>query len=307
MTSFSPFAAATEGLRVIRREPVALMGWIAIWVLALVVVAVVQILTINHQSGPQPLRGGPGALITRYGPLWPLLVTTIFVLIMMSTSTLFRAVLAPSEHGWHLFKLGADELRLAAITVVVTIALLVFGGVPNLILLLFARPVLAAVPGSEQWVVVIGTLATLCVEVWVGIRLSLAPVHTFAEGRFHVLGYWRLTSGNFGRLFLSYFYIALQIVLVFVAVALGLFLVGQLASVIASAPLTLFGRAAIFLLVGVAALLLAILFVIPLTLVCACQAVVYAAIVKPDPAAPWGVSRRRAWPRRDPRVPNGEI
>ena len=307
MTAFSPFTAATEGLRVIRREPTALLGWIGIWVLVLVVVTVVQLLTVGHQLAPPGTREGLSSLMARFGPFAPLLITTIFALIMMSTSTLFRAVLMPAEHGWHLFKLGADEVRLAVITIAVTLVLLAFGGVPSFVLLFFAKPILAAIPGSSPWVVWLGTAATLWLDIWIGVRLSLAPVHTFAEGRFHVLGYWRLTRGNFWRLLRSYLYLAVQIGLVFIAVFLGLMLVGQLASVIASGHLNLFGRAVLFGLVGVLAFLLAILFVVPLTLVCACQALAYAAIVKPNPSAPWGESRGRAWPGRHPRMPGGEI
>ena len=268
---------------------------------------VVQLLTIDHQLMPTMPRTGTAGLVARFGPLWPLLVTTIFVLLMMTTSTLFRAVLMPAEHGWHLFKLGGDEVRLAIVTLASTTVLVAFGSLPSVILFLFAKPILAASPASGQLVVLLGTAATVFIDTWIGVRLSLAPVHTFAEGRFHVFGYWRLTRGNFWRLLLSYFYLALQIIVVFVVVALGLFAVGQLAAAIASGHLTLVSRAALFLLVGVAALLLAILFVIPLTLVCACQAVAYAAIVKPDPASPWGASRRRAWPGRDPGMPRREV
>ncbi len=307
MTTFSPLNAATEGLRVIRREPTATLGWIAIWMLALVVVTVVQLVTVGHQPAPLLAKAGAGALIARFGPLWPLLVTTIFALIMMSTATLFRAVLTPAEHGWRLFKLGADEARLAVVTIGATIVLLAFGGVPSLILLLVAKPILATVPASGHWVVLLGTAATVCIDAWIGVRLSLAPVHTFAEGRFHFFDYWRLTRGNFRRLLISYFYLALQIVAVFIAVALGLFLVGQLAEVIAARHLDLLGRAALFALAGVAALLLAVLFVIPLILVCACQAVAYAAIVRPDPATPWAVSSGGAWPGGNAGAPRGEV
>ena len=306
MTAFSPMTAATEGLRVIRREPIALLGWIGIWAMALVFVTVVQLLTVDH-AVIQPPKPGVAGLIARFGPFAPVVITTVFTLIMMSSSTLFRAVLSPSEHGWHLFKLGAAEVRLAVITIAITLVLVAFGGLPSLILLLFARPILAAVPGAGPWVVWIGTAATLAIDVWIGVRLSLAPVHTFAEGRFHILGYWRLTEGNFRRLLQSYLLLALQIIAVFVVGFLGLFLIGQAATAIASGHLNFWSRSLLFAMVGVAALLLAILFVIPLTLVCACQALAYAAIVKPDAATPWGRSRRRAWPRRDARMPGGEV
>jgi hypothetical protein len=306
MTTFSPMTAATEGIRVIRREPMALLGWVGIWVLALVFVTVVQLLTVGRPVA-MPANQGVSGLIARFGPFWPVLVTTLFTLIMMSSSTLFRAVLTPNEHGWHLFKLGAAEIRLAVVTIAVTLVLLVFGGLPSLVLLFFAKPVLAAIPGSGPWVVRLGTAATLCVDIWIGVRLSLAPVHTFAEGRFHILGYWRLTHGNFWRLFLSYVYLAVQIVIVFAVIFLGLSLVGAIASAIATGHIDILGRVMLFGLVGVAALLLAVLFIIPLTLVCACQAMAYAAIITPDPTAPWGASRRSAWPGRDTSVPRGEV
>jgi hypothetical protein len=279
MTTFSPMTAATEGLRVIRREPTALLGWIGIWVLALVFVTVVQLLTVGHAVTTPP-KTGAEALIARFGPFWPVLVTTIFTLIMMSSSTLFRAVLTPTEHGWHLFKLGAAEVRLAVITIAVTLVLLAFGSLPSFVLLFFAKPILAAVPGSGPWVVWLGTAATLAVDTWIGVRLSLAPVHTFAEGRFHILGYWRLTHGNFWRLLLAYGYLAVQITIVFAVVFTGLFMVGHAASVIAAGHLNFWSRAVLFGLVAVAALLLAILFVIPLTLVCACQALAYKSITE---------------------------
>lgn len=291
----------------IRREPITLMGWIAIWVLALVVVTVIQLLTIGHGATPTLPKGGATGLVARFGPLWPLLVTTVFVLIMMSTSTLYRAVLTPDEHGWHLFKLGAAEVRLAIVTIVISALLLFLGSAPSLVLLFFAKPVLRMFPGSGPFVVPVGTLATVCLDIWIAVRLSLAPVHTFAEGRFHVLGYWRLTQGNFWRLFQSYAYLAVQIMAVFLAVFLGLVAVGWLAEAIASGHLSLIDRIALFALVGVAALFLAIGFVIPLTLVCACQALAYAAIVKPDPAQPWGPSSGGAWPRRDPVAPRHEV
>ena len=124
----------------IRREPIALLGWIGIWVLALVVVTVVQLVTVGHQTAAPLPREGTRALVARFGPLWPLLVTTIFVLIMMTTSTLFRAVLTPAEHGWHLFKLGGDEVRLAVVTLAATAVLVAFGSVPSLLLLVVAKP-----------------------------------------------------------------------------------------------------------------------------------------------------------------------
>ena len=308
MTSFSPTRAATEGLRVIRREPTALLGWIAVWVLALVVVGMLQAVTMTPAQFQAAPAGGLRGLMARFGPLAPVLVGTLLILWIMTTATLFRAVLRPQEHGWHLFKLGADEARLGVLTAFGSLLLVTLGSGPAVILWLFAQPVLAAAPASGRWVVAIGTLGTVAIELWLAVRLSLAAVHTFAEGRFHFVGYWRLTHGQFWRLLITYLIVIFEVVLLLIAVGLIVVLLSSVVSWIGPPHgVDLLRRALLLGLVGVAALLSSILFVVPLTLVCACQALAYAAIVKPDPASPWSASRGGARTRRHARVPGEKV
>ncbi|MBV8593763.1 MAG: hypothetical protein JOZ27_05640 [Caulobacteraceae bacterium] len=276
MTPFAPIDTALEGLRVMRREPKALMGWIAVWVLALVAVGAIQLVTLPALAVAPPRGVGLIGVVRRFGPLWPLLVATLLILWIMTTATLFRAVLRPEEHGWRLFRLGAGEARLAVITAAGSGLIVALGSVPALILLVLAKPVLALVPDSARWVIAGGTLATVCLELWIAVRLSLAPVATFAEERFSLIRCWRLTEGRFWRLLASYVVVALEIIAF-------LILLGVVAMVFAAASnfigaphgLDLVRRGLLFGLVVVAALVGALLFVVPLTLLCACQAKAY--------------------------------
>ena len=279
MTGFSPIAAGTEGLRVMRREPKAFMGWIAIWTVALLVVATLQVVTLSPDTVSTAAKGGMLGLVRRFGPLWPLLVVTLLVLWVMTTATLFRAVLRPDEHGWHLFKLGADEFRLGAITGAALVMLAALGSGPALLLWLLAKPVLTILPEFGRWVVFAGVWGTVAIELWIAVRLSLAPVHTFAEGRFHLVGYWSLTARSFWRLLLSYAVVFLLVLVLLFVVGLVVLLLGGATSALGTPDgADVLRRGGLLALVGVMALLSAIIFVVPLTLVCACQAYAYRAI-----------------------------
>lgn len=148
-------------------------------------------------------RGGIAGLMSRFGRFWPVLVVVLLVLWTMNMASLYRAVLRRDEHGWHLFKLGPDELRLAVITAAALVALTALGSLPMLGLYVLAQPFFAVLPGFGRWIVMAGVLGTVGVELWIAIRLSLAPVHTFAEKRFHLIGYWKLTEGQFRHLLVA--------------------------------------------------------------------------------------------------------
>ncbi len=262
-----------------RREPKAVLSWIGVWLLALVVLGALQFVTVGVAPPSSAPAKGMLALVRRFGPLWPVIVPTLLVLWIMTTATVFRAVMRPDEHGWHLFKLGTDEGRLAVITGASFGLLVIFGSGPALILFLLVTPVLAVVPALGRWTVVGGTLATIALEMWIAVRLSLTAVHTFAEGRFHVVGYWRLTEHFFWRLLASYLLVFVQVLLFLICLAaLDLGAAAATLSVLHHRDLAA-RLLAIALAIGVA-LTTALFFVVPSTLLGACQARAYRAIVE---------------------------
>ncbi|MEO8926839.1 MAG: hypothetical protein ABI306_06710 [Caulobacteraceae bacterium] len=285
-----PFArfvlgAASEGFAVMRREPKAVLSWIAVWVLALVGVGVLAAVTMEAGGGSHVAAKGLLGLVRRFGPFWPFSVTALLVLWILNTATVFRAVIRPQEHGWHLFKFGPDEARLAVVTAAGVALVIVFGGVPALVLFFLIRPVFGLFPGFGHLTIDAGAIATVCLEIWIAVRLSLTAVHTFAEGRFHVVGYWRLTRGYFWRLLVSYLIVLIEVVGCFLALGVLLVIFSAVAAAI-GAPhgADLLKRALLLALVVVPALFTAALFVVLSTVVSACQAHVYRAIT----ARPWG-------------------
>ncbi|MFI4936442.1 MAG: hypothetical protein ACHP7N_17675 [Caulobacterales bacterium] len=275
MTAFSPVDAALEGLRLMRREPKAVLYWIAVWALALAMVGVIKAVWPAASGGPRDEIG----VIRSFGPFASVLVPTLLGLWVMNTATVYRAVLSPDEHGWHLFKLGSDEARIALVSVIGTVLVVLFGGVPAYLLFVLFNPIFAAAPGLNWSIAMTGAVTTVLLEVWIAVRFSLAPVETFAERGFPFSAYWALTRGRYWRLLAAYLIVFLELVVFLVVFALISLVFGALAE---GAPTwhgpDLARRLLILALVPFVAILGAVLLVVPSTLICACQAYVYRAI-----------------------------
>jgi hypothetical protein len=289
MSQLSTVDGALEGLRVMRREPMAVVYWVAVWAVALTAIAAIRSLT-GAVTSPHAAPVHPN-LLQRYGPLAMVLGPAVLALWVMTTATVYRAVLRPGEHGWHLFKLGPDEARIAVLSGAETVLIALLGGVPAYLLLVLLNPVFELAPGFSRITAIVGFVLTILIDMWLAVRLSLVPVQTFCERSFPVADYWGFARGHYWRLLWSYILVALE-VLLFLIVSL---VVGSLFEKLVQAVGDwrdggLFRRSLLWLFVPTAALLFSILWVVPLTLVCGCQAYAYRAIdamrreSRPEPA-----------------------
>jgi len=192
--------AATAGLRLIQREPRAFAAWIVLWLAAVSLTGVLKAF-----GGAIPTDASAyHKLGARFGPFAVLLITFFLLAWASTTQAVFRAVLQPDERRFFYLRLGADELRLAIMSLATFLLIVIFGGVPAFLLLALASPILQAAPDLVRYIALIGAVATIGVDVWVGVRLSLIAVETFAEGRFHLSAYWPLARGRFWYLVLIY-------------------------------------------------------------------------------------------------------
>ena len=220
------------------------------------------------------------------------LAPTVLVLWVMTTATVYRAVLRPGEHGWHLFKLGPDEARIAVLSAAETVILALLGGVPAYLLLVLLNPIFVVAPGFNKVTAVVGFVGTVVINIWLAVRLSLVPVQTFAERGFPFAAYWGFARGRFWRMLLAYTLVALE-VLAFLVVSV---VVGLVFGALAEAAIhwqgaALLRRVALWVLVAVLALLTAVVWVTPAILICGCQAFVYRAITGEARRAPAGAPR----------------
>ncbi len=273
-----------------RREPRAVIVWTVMWLVALSVTAIVaasgqKVVVAEHGAAP-----GLTAIIHRFGPFAAIFIALYLLVWATTTVAAFRAVLRPHEGRYFFLRLGPDELRLAIMSVTAVVLVLVFGGVPAFLLLALASPLMQVAPAFARDIATLGAIATVCLDIWVAVRLSLIAVETFAERRFHLTAYWPLTKGRFWYLFLCYllcFVLLFGLVILFAGAGLVVELI--VGAVGAPEGADLIRRTSLLGMAGVLAILTAGFFVVSSTLFCACQAHAFRAILsarvhRPRPA-----------------------
>jgi hypothetical protein len=277
MTALSPLDAAIEGIQVMRREPKAVLVWGLLWLVWFSIAAaaitssrkVVVSHTISHLTSWE--------IFQHYGPFAVVVVGLFFLVWGITAIAAFRAVLQPEERRFFYLRLGRDELRVAAISLAAFSLVAIFGGAPGFLLIALASPIMAAVPALAREIGELGAWVTVCLEVWLCVRLSLIAVETFAEHRFHLTAYWPLTQGRFWYLFFSY---CIIFVIFFAVTILYLAMSGALSSV-ALAIFTekdLVRRTSVLVIAGILTILTAGYSLLTSVLFCACQARAYQAI-----------------------------
>ncbi|HWA59920.1 MAG TPA: hypothetical protein VG939_01025 [Caulobacteraceae bacterium] len=277
--------AATEGFRVVRREPRAFLVWTLLWMLVLLVVATIM------AFGPRVVLGGPAprgdllGLVSHFGVRAIVIVPVLVAGWAVTTTAICRAVFDPDHRAIFHLRFGVAELRVALIH---TVTALVTPLIVALILgigAIVARPFFEAAPTMAADIAAAGLLITVCLLVWLYVRLSLIPIETFAEGRIHVSAYWPVTRGHFW--YLLWTYLAVLVIAAATSAVLGapIMLLLQSGTAAIAQPASLLQRAQ---LLGAAAALSAasaFFFMIPTVLMSAAQAYAYRAIAGGRPGA----------------------
>lgn len=276
--------AATEGFRVLRRWPRAALVWGLMWLvwfsLAAGAIATGRKVVISERAA----RWTIWELLRHYGPFAAGLIGLFLIVLGMTAIASFRAVLNPDERRYFFLRLGRDEFRVAAISAMAFSFLAVFGGVPAGVLILLASPFMQAAPALAREIGELGAFLTVCLDVWLCVRLSLIGVETFAEHRFHLSAYWPLARGRFWYLFLSYlaiFLILCLMMVVFVTLSESLF--AYALNTLGHA--NLWQRAILLVFAGILAVLAAAYWLVTVILFCAGQARAYMMVTMTAPDA----------------------
>jgi hypothetical protein len=276
-------ATVTEGFRLMGREPASVLAWTFLWLATFTAAALLVAFW-----GPRLSVGGSyRTLEARFGPFAIVIIPGFLLVWAVTTVAAFRACLRPDERRFFYLRIGADEVRLAVMTVVGFVLILVFGGVPAYLLLSLATPIIYALPGLAKYFAGLGAAATIIIDIWIGVRLSLIAVETMAEGRFHLTAYWPLTRGRFWYLFFVYVGCFLVMFLFGLIVYFALQLLEGVALGVIGRPhgADPTRRAALLALAGGLAVLASLFVTFQATLFCAAQAHAFRDIT--------GVHRRR--------------
>ena len=211
--AFSATNAATEGFRIVRREPWTVASWAAVvFVFSLASTVLMIPLMGPMLAGMTSAQPVPQAqALARLGDA--LKVEGVFVPIALISIAVFscavyRAVLRPDDRRFARLRIGGDELRMVLLMVVVSLIALV-GFVVLVVVLVVVGGVAVALTKASNGVVMVVTVvvvygAMLWGFIWLGVRLSLAGPMTFAQRRLRITSAWKLTRGRFWPLLGSY-------------------------------------------------------------------------------------------------------
>jgi len=227
--TFSATDAAFEGFRVVRRHPLAVIFWTALYLVFLSAffgvfgsgLASFMAATETLQ-GTEPTPAELESLSPILLGLFALAAPAALLLGAILNAAVARAVIRPQDKAFGYLRLGADELRVLAVTVVMSIVFGV-GTMVAFTLVGVCAGLAAAANAGLGWLVgiVLGLGAVVAV-VWMMVRLSLAVPVTIAERRISLFDSFALTKGH-----------ALSLLGMAVIAFIMTFLVGMLMTVVA--------------------------------------------------------------------------
>jgi len=208
MPGFSASEAALEGFRLTRENPRAFAVWVgASFCFSVLAIIVDAIMPAGVRQGLQTLNAdqtlSPTQLLDTLILAAPVLIFAMAVM-SITAAAVYRLIFRHDDARFGYLRLGADELRLIGLSVigfVLTIGLVVgvsmVGGIALAIISL-------AFPAAAQAMSVPTAIICLFIVGAILVRLSLAPVATFAERRITIFESWSLTRGHFWPLLGAY-------------------------------------------------------------------------------------------------------
>lgn len=203
--AFSASDAAFEGFRIVRRDPLAVVGWALLYVavfaigFALVggpmIALVQQANALEAVANPSmedlaPLFGGYALVLTVAMPL-SILVSTVLM------AAIVRAVLEPSARRFGFMRIGMDELRLVGVYIV--LFALVFAYYVIVGVVCFTLGAIAAA-SNQPWLflpVFLFAIAAVLGLIWLSVRFSLVAPIVVAEKRIAIFESYKMTKGHF--------------------------------------------------------------------------------------------------------------
>lgn len=202
--SFKPTDAAFEGFRIVRRKPTVLVGWS---LFCIVMTGAMSLLMIDSlvalATAAEGLEGGGEPTMEQLAQVGRLYLNMIgwaaplgLVFGAVLNTAIARAVLKPQASAFAYMRLGMDELRVAAASLVVGLVTAFVG-----VVVLGAAGALATFAVSADQSALAGLailvgLAGAALLLWMAARFSLVVPVTLAERRVAPFESWTLTRGR---------------------------------------------------------------------------------------------------------------
>ena len=213
--AFQATDAALEGFRIAREKPKAMLIWAAASLLISVGTSLGMVslfggqlnefMDMSRDQSSDPAEAM--AMISQVALLYAFILPVALVVFATFTAAVYRSVLRPAESAFGYLRLGAAELRIAVVLLVLFLLSIVASFV-----VIFALGIVGAVVGAAMGTGGDGgvgagmTFAVLFILLYIAMifatlafwtKFSFAGPMTFTEGRIRIFESWGATKGHF--------------------------------------------------------------------------------------------------------------
>lgn len=217
------------GLRLVRDRPVSVAVWGFVYMaftaagMFLLLAPLFQMIALN---AGQPTPADPGMMLGLMGKMYLFYFALMIVLVVLMAAAT-RAVLRPEESAFAYIRIGMDELRLVGLNLLLLIGTIVL----IFVLILVLGIVLAATgamsgsaAGQMSPAFVLMMVVVYAIPIFLYVRLSPALALTIIREKIVIGEAWRLSSGNFWKMFAGYLVLNLILMAVYIAVVFAIFM-----------------------------------------------------------------------------------
>ncbi|HEX5183633.1 MAG TPA: hypothetical protein VFW19_10840 [Allosphingosinicella sp.] len=213
------------GFRIIRDKPLAVLAWAIVFLLMLfptlylmrpMMEAQAQMQAQVAANDPQAQLAAMGVMMGRLLLLF-LMSLVVYVILFAAAQ---RAVLKPEQRGFFYIRLGMDELRLLALSIIFLVAYYVATLVLTVVLSILMAIVIGATgsAGAAAILSVAMIVALIAFTAFYYIRFGLAFPLTMLREKIVIGEAWRISRGRFWALFAASLVVVTIIAILWIAV-----------------------------------------------------------------------------------------
>lgn len=203
--SISATEAAFEGFRVVRRHPLVAVFWglaYLVMFLAMFGLGGGQWATIMAASEAIQQSGNPSmeevsALMQAYSGLFIWVAPLMLVIGAVLSAGVARSVLKPDDHRFGYLRLGMDEVRVLAVTLIISVIVGLASGVLFGVVVTLAGMATAMGQAIFFLIALIVALGAIALVIWLSVKFSLAVPITLDRGKISLVESFKATKGVF--------------------------------------------------------------------------------------------------------------